>query len=147
MEKKVELEVNKKARVRHEHFLACISSLEKSPRRVIRKVARLSTRNNGTFSILYVRTPKEQNDNISLASQRHLINNFKLATELGAEVIQHDAKTVVEGIIDVCNSRPITTVCIGKPKIKLSNIIFASFRYRHLFNSLAKSNIDLIILS
>ena len=147
VEKKVELEISKKSRVRHERFLACIDSTEKNPRRIIRKVARLSTRYNATFSVLYVRTPSEQNDNISLAAQRYLINNFKLATELGAEVIQHDAKTVIEGIIDICNTNQISTVCIGKPKIKLLKILFGSFRYRHLFNSLAKSNIDLIILS
>ena len=147
VEKKVELEMNQKVKVRHERFLACISSREKSSRRIIRKVARLSTRYNAPFSILYVRIPSEQNDNISLAAQRYLINNFKLATQLGADVIQYDAKSVVEGIIDICNTNQISTVCIGKPKIKLSNIIFASFRYRHLFNSLAKSNIDLIVLS
>lgn len=145
--KKVELEINCTPGVRHERFLACISSKEKSPRRIIRKVARLATRYNATYAVLYVRTPKEQNDNISLAAQRHLINNLKLATQLGAEVIQYDAKNVVEGIIDVCTTRHISTVCIGKPKIKFSNIILAAFRYRHLFNSLAKSNIDLIILS
>lgn len=147
VEKKVELEINQNAGVRHERFLACINSTEKSPRKIIRKVARLSTRYNAPFSVLYVRTPKEQNDNISLAAQRHLINNLKLATELGAEVIQHEACNVVEGIIEVCNTRQISTVCIGKPKMKLGNIIIAAFRYRHLFNSLAKSNIDLIILS
>lgn len=147
VEKKVELQVNQNIGVRHERFLACISSKEKSPRRIIRKVARLATRYNSTFSVLYVRTPQEQNDKISLAAQRHLINNFKLATELGAEVIQYDAKNVVEGIIEVCTTRSVSTVCIGKPKITLGNVIFAAFRYRHLFNSLAKSNIDLIILS
>ncbi len=31
---------------------------------------------------------KESADKIPLAAQRHLINNFKNATELGAEVIQ-----------------------------------------------------------
>lgn len=147
VEKKVELEVNQHVGVRHERFMVCIGSSEKSPRRVIRKVARLATRYNASFSVLYVRTPKESSDSISLAAQRHLINHFKLATELGAEVIQHDAPSVVEGIIEVCTSRQISTVCIGKPRIKLTNIIFAAFRYRHLFNALGKSNIDLIILS
>ena len=147
VEKKVELEVNQNVRLRHEHFLACISSAEKSSKRIIRKVARLATRNNAPFSVLYVRTPAEQNDNISLAAQRHLINNFKLATELGATIIQHDAKTVVEGIVHICHSAPVSIVCIGRPKIKWRNILLASFRYRHLCTSLAKSNIDLIILS
>lgn len=147
VEKKVELEINHNIGIRHEHFLACISSKEKSPRQIIRKVSRLATRYNASFSVLYIKTPKEHNDNIPLASQRHLINNFKLATQLGAEIIQHDAPNVVEGIIEICNTRPISTVCIGKPKIKFSNILIGAFRYKHLFNSLAKSNIDLIILS
>lgn len=147
VEKKVEHEIKQNAGVRPEHFLACISSNEKGPRRIIRKVARLSTRYNSSFSVLYVRTPDVQNDKISLADQRHLINHFKLATQLGAEVIQYDAKNVVEGIVDVCSQRQISTVCIGKPEIKFGNVILATFRYRHLFNALAKSNIDLIILS
>lgn len=147
VEKKVELEVKQNTGVRHEHFLACINSNEKEPRRIIRKVARLSTRYNTSFSVLYVRTPDVQNDKISLADQRHLINHFKLATQLGAQVIQYDAQNVVEGIVAVCNEHKISTVCIGKPEIRLVNIIWSAFRFRHLFNSLAKSNIDLIILS
>ncbi|MFA6819560.1 MAG: sensor protein KdpD [Bacteroidaceae bacterium] len=147
VEKKVEIEVKQNTGMRHEHFLACISSNEKEPRRIIRKVARLSSRYNTSFSVLHVRTPNVQNDKISLADQRHLINHFKLATLLGAEVIQYDAANVAEGIIDICHQQKISTVCIGKPEIKLRNVILAAFHYRHLFNSLAKSNIDLIILS
>jgi two-component system sensor histidine kinase KdpD len=37
---------------------------------------------------LYIETPKESSDKIALDKQRHLINNFKLATQLGAEVIK-----------------------------------------------------------
>ena len=147
VEKKVELEVKDNAAVRHEHFLACISSHEKEPRRIIRKVARLATRYNSSFSVLYVRTPREQNDNIPLADQRHLINHFKLATQLGAEVIQQDANNVIEGIVEVCSTRNFSTVCIGRPRITWVNILLAAFRFRHLSNSLAKSHIDLIIIS
>lgn len=147
VEKKVEMEIPRNAGIRHEYILACISSDEKKPRRIIRKTARLVTRYNARFSVLYVRTPQEQNDKISLSAQRHLINHFKLATELGAEVIQYDAPNVVEGIIEVCTTRSISTVCIGKPQFRLGNIIFSAFRFRHLFNALGKSNIDLIILS
>lgn len=147
VEKKVELEVNQNIGVRHERLLACISSSEKSPRRIIRKVARLATRYNARFSVLNVRTPNESADKISLAAQRYLINNFKLASDLGAEVIQIDAQSVITGIIEACNTYKISTVCIGKPEIKVWNVIVAAFRYRHLFNSLSKSNIDLIIVS
>lgn len=147
VEKKVESEVMQNIGVRHERLLACINSGEKGPRKVIRKTARLATRYNARFAVLYVRTPEESPNKISLASQRYLINNFKLATELGGEVIQLDATNVIEGIIQACDNNKISTVCIGKPQIKVWNIIVAAFRYRHLFNSLSKSNIDLIILS
>lgn len=147
VEKKVEIEVTQNMGVRHERLLACISSDEKSPRKVIRKTARLATRYNARFSVLYVRTPQESADKITLANQRYLINHFKLATELGGEVIQINAVNVMEGIIQTCETHKISTVCIGKPEIKVWNLIVAAFRYRHLFNSLSKSNIDLVILS
>lgn len=145
--KKVESEVTRNIGVRHERFLACISSREKSPRRIIRKVARIATLYNSPFAVLYVRTPNESPDKISLAAQRHLINHFKLTTELGGEVIQVEAPNVIDGIIDVCTQKHINTVCIGKPEFKLFSIIIKAFGYRHLFNALAKANIDLIILS
>lgn len=147
VEKKVESELTQNIGIRHERLLGCISSKEKVARKIIRKTARLATRYNAKFSILYVRTPDENSDKISLASQRYLINSFKLATELGGEVIQIDAPNVVEGIIQACETNKISTVCIGKPEIKVWNVILAAFRYRHLFNSLSKSNIDLVILS
>ncbi|MEG0518479.1 MAG: sensor protein KdpD [Bacteroidales bacterium] len=147
VEKKIESEVIQNIGVRHERFMACISSNDKGPRKIIRKVARLATRYNTGFSVLYVRTPDENPDKINLASQRYLINNFKLATELRGEIIQLEAPDVITGIIHACDVYKISTVCIGKPQIKVWNIIIAAFRYRHLFNSLSKSNIDLIILS
>ena len=57
VEKKVENEVVMSMGVRHEKFMACISSHEKTPRHIIRKAARLATRYNTTFVALYVQTP------------------------------------------------------------------------------------------
>ena len=52
VEKKVENEVVASVGIRHERFMACISSHEKSPRRIIRKVARLATRYN--LSLIHI---------------------------------------------------------------------------------------------
>ena len=51
VEKKVENEVvmGVSVGIRHEKFMACISSHEKTPRRIIRKAARLATRYNTTL--------------------------------------------------------------------------------------------------
>jgi two-component system sensor histidine kinase KdpD len=66
-------------------FMACISSNEKTAKTVIRKTARLANYYHSKWYVLYVQTPKESADKIALDKQRHLINNFKLATELGAQ--------------------------------------------------------------
>lgn len=73
----------------------------KTPRKIIRRCARLATRYNTKFFVLYVQTPKEDPDRISLADQRHLLNHFKLATELGGEVIQVHSPHILESIIKV----------------------------------------------
>ena len=113
--------------VRHEKFLACISSNEKTPRKIIRKTARLATRYNASFVALYVQTPLVSPDRISLASQRHLINHFKLVTELGGEVVQVQSPYVTESIIKVCKEKQITTICMGQPAFKLPQA------YKNLF--------------
>ena len=64
--------------------------------------------------LLYVQIPRESADKIALDKQRHLINNFKLATELGAEIIKVENTNVTRAIMEQCEERKITTVCIGK---------------------------------
>ena len=96
VEKKVENEiVTGEKGIRHEKFLACISSNERTPRHIIRKAARLASRYNTVFFALYVQTPAESTERIPLATQRHLLNHFKLVTELGGEVIQVSSSDIM----------------------------------------------------
>ena len=146
VEKKVENEVvmGIGLGVRHEKFMACISSHEKTPRRIIRKAARLATRYNTSFVALYVQTPRESADRITLANQRHLLNHFKLVTELGGEVMQVQSKDVLGSIV---REKQITTVCMGSPSFALPQSLFMVLKYRKFVNELAQANIDLIILA
>lgn len=147
VERKVENEVIENVGIRHERFLACISSHEKTPRRIIRKVARLATRYNSRFAVLYVQTPRESTDRIPLANQRYLINHFKLATDLGGEVIQVQSADIIGSIARVCEERQFNSVCVGKPSFRLSSLLCCGLRYRRLLNSLSRLGVDLIILS
>jgi two-component system sensor histidine kinase KdpD len=97
--------------------------------------------------VLYVQIPKESADKIALDKQRHLINNFKLATELGAEIIKVESKTVAKAIIHEASERQITTICIGKPHFNLFKIILATNIFNELLKKLSSNNIDLVILS
>ncbi len=148
VEKKVESEItNTGQSVRHERFLACISSHERAPRRIIRKAARLAMRYNTSFVALYVQTPHESVDRIDLASQRHLLNHFKLVAELGGEVVQVQSRSVLDSIVSVCKEKQITTVCMGSPSFRFCIITCKLLGYRKFMKELAQANIDLIILA
>ena len=147
VERKVETEVTKPNSLRHERFLACVSSNEKTAKTVIRKTARLANYYNSKWYALYVQTPKEEADKIPLDKQRHLINNFKLATELGAEIIKVKAASISKAIIEQAGERNITTICIGKPHLNLLKIILATNVFNELIKKLSSNDIDIVILS
>lgn len=148
IERKVETEIPRSAAFRHEKFLACISSNEKVARAVIRKTARLASYYNAPWWTLYIETGRENSNNIALDRQRHLINNFKLATELGTqEVIQLRNDSIAATIVAVAEEKGATTVCIGKPHLTLWQVILATGTFNQLLNKLSANNMDLIILS
>ncbi|MGS0747853.1 sensor protein KdpD [Halpernia sp. GG3] len=147
VQRKVEIEVSVIRNIRKEKILACISSNEITAKKVIRKAARLANYYNSSWFLLYVQIPRESADKIALDKQRFLINNFKLATELGAEIIKVQNGNITEAIMAQCAERKITTVCIGKPHHDLLKILTGNNTLRSLLNKLADENIDLVILS
>jgi two-component system sensor histidine kinase KdpD len=147
VERKIETELPRGAHLPAERFLACISSNHEVARKVIRKTARLASYYHSRWVLLYVQTPKEDGDKIGLAAQRHLINNFKLATELGAEVIREKQSNIAKGIMEVAARHQITTICIGKPHLNLYNVIMSTAVFNQLLTKLAESDIDVVILS
>lgn len=147
VERKVDYEITQPGGWRHERFLACISSSHETARQIIRKTARLASYYNSKWYVLYVQTSGERTDKIPLAAQRHLINNFKTATELGAEVIQLQSDEVGRVIMEVAIERQITTVCIGKPHLNLFQVILKTHLFNQLLKAMSRNDIDLIILS
>jgi two-component system sensor histidine kinase KdpD len=147
VERKIETELPRGAHLPNERFLACIGSNHETAKKVIRKTARLASYYHSRWWLLYVQTPREDGDKIGLAAQRHLINNFKLATELGAEVIRLKQSNIAKGIMETAESHSITTICIGKPHLSLYNVIMNTAVFNQLLTKLAASNIDVVILS
>ncbi|MBX2897393.1 MAG: sensor protein KdpD [Cyclobacteriaceae bacterium] len=147
VERKVDLEVTMDMRLRHERFLACISSNHTKAKMIIRKTARLASYYNSKWYLLYVQTPRENPNKIALAMQRHLINNFKMATQLGAEVIQVKSSDIAFTIVKTAEEKQITTVCVGKPRFKFWQVILNTNSFNRLLTKLSRSNTDLIILS
>ena len=167
VERKIETEVPRPQQLKHERFLACISSNHEVAKKIIRKTARLANYYNSTWYVVFVQMPDESYDKIALDKQRHLINNYKLATELGAEVIQlqvnssksqantnmffisqHAASVnIVGAIMEVVKDKHITTVTMGKPSLTIWQIFLKSSIFNRLLKNLSESETDLIILS
>jgi two-component system sensor histidine kinase KdpD len=147
VERKIDVEVPKNIKLRPELFLACISTNEESAKIIIRKTARLASYYRSKWYLLYVQTSNESSDKINLASQRHLLNNLKLATQLGAEVLKVKSNNVAKTIWETAEKYDVTAICIGKPHFKFYQLVLKTAVFTQLLNKMSQTHIDLIILS
>jgi two-component system sensor histidine kinase KdpD len=147
VERKIDIEVPKQIKLRSEKFLACISSNAETAKVVIRKTARLASYYRSPWIVLYVQSSSESGNRIKLDKQRHLINNFKLATELGGEVVKIKSDNVTQTIMAIAEEREVTTICIGKPHLSLFQVILRTAVFNELLKKIAETATDLVILS
>lgn len=147
VERKIDLEIPKQIKLVPERFLACISSNAETAKIVIRKTARLASYYRSPWIVLYVQSGSESLDRIKLDKQRHLINNFKLATELGAELVKVKSDQIVKTIMQLVQEKEITTICIGKPHLSLFQVILKTAIFNQLLHQIAETETDLVILS
>lgn len=147
LERKINIEVPKQIKLRPEKFLACISSNAETSKIVIRKTARLASYYRSPWIVLYVQSSSESMERIKLDKQRHLINNFKLATELGAEVLKVKSDEITKTIMRVADEKEITTICIGKPHLNIWQVILRTTIFNQLLQKIAATETDLVILS
>jgi two-component system sensor histidine kinase KdpD len=147
LERKINVEVPKQIKLRPEKFLACISTNHGTAKIIIRKTARLASYYRSPWIVLYVQRSHEGGDRIKLDLQRHLINNFKLATELGAEVLKVKSEDVTGTITWIAAEKEVTTICIGKPHLSLFQVIMRTAILNKLLKNIAETETDLVILS
>ncbi|MBC7418383.1 MAG: sensor protein KdpD [Pedobacter sp.] len=147
LERKIDIEIPKQIKLRPERFMACISTNHETAKIIIRKTARLASYYRSPWIVLYVQQSHEGGDRIKLDAQRYLINNFKLAIELGAEVIKIKSEEVTKTIAKVAREKEITTICIGKPHIKLFQIIMRTAIFNELLKDISSTQTDLVLLS
>ena len=72
----------------------------------------------------------------------------KAKIDLGFRIdIKVENKQVAKAIIEQCEQRNITTICIGKPHLSLLKVIAATNVFNELLKKLSLNDIDLVILS
>jgi two-component system, OmpR family, sensor histidine kinase KdpD len=146
VERKIDTEIFSTKR-RPEKFLACITTNQKTAKKIIRKTSRMANYYTSSWLVLYVQTSGEAFDKIRLSDQRFLLNNLKLATELGAEVIKVKSNNIAGTIFSVAVEKQISTILVGVPSYTLKKYIFHQNTLRGLLKKLAGTKIDLIIVS
>ncbi|HVW15318.1 MAG TPA: sensor histidine kinase KdpD [Mucilaginibacter sp.] len=147
LERKIDTEIPKNVKLRPEIFLACISTNDEAAKIIIRKTARLASYYRSKWYLLYVQTSNESSDKINLAAQRHLINNLKTATQLGAEVLRVKENNIAKSIWETAEKYDATTICIGKPHFKFYQLVAKTAVFTQLLKKMSKTDIDLVILS
>lgn len=147
LERKISIEVPKQIKLRQEKFMACISTNHVTAKVIIRKTARLASYYRSPWMVVYVQHSSEGGNKIKLDLQRHLINNFKLATELGAEVIKLRDEDITRSIATLAQEREVTTICMGRPHFSLLQWMLKGSVFTRLLKDVAEKEIDLIILS
>lgn len=118
VEKKINSEVTAYDKAPDEVILVCLGSDPEKNEKLIRRSARISERFEQKWFTLYVDTPDYSFENIDLKLQRYLINNFKMATEMGGISEKVSAPDVITGIIEFAKEKNITKIVLGKPAKK-----------------------------
>ncbi|MFW2499794.1 MULTISPECIES: sensor histidine kinase [Clostridium] len=124
-------------------ILACISSSPSSSR-VIRTARRMAEAHHSKWIAFYVETTKSRN--LSKKDKESLSANFKLAEELGGEIVTVYSDDIVEQIIQYAKFRNVTKIIIGKNHKKPNN--FFRIYARDIVDKLMESNsyIDVYVI-
>jgi two-component system sensor histidine kinase KdpD len=112
-----------------------ISTNQETGKHILRRTARLVSYLDAHWDVVYVQTPAEAADKVNLAAQRHLIANFKLATEMGAKVVTLKERNVARALANYAKQTEATLIVMGKTR--------RSFWQQLLYGDLVRQLIDM----
>lgn len=118
VEKKISNEVSPEDQVKGDNILVCIGNDINKNEKIIRRTARIAERFDSHWYVIYVESPGKPFEQLELKLQRHLINNFKLASELGGISEKLTSSDIVEGILNYAKEKNISKIILGKPGVK-----------------------------
>ena len=147
VERKIVREIPLAEREKINAIVTALSTNYTSGKKIIRRSSRLAALYNSKWYVVYVQTEKEKADKIDPALQRHLINNFKLATELGAEVVEISGNNIPELLVDFARKKEASLIVIGKPVFTIMYRLKPNNFFRVLSSAAAKENIDILMVS
>lgn len=145
--RKINAEIFRPDSSKNNHILVCISSNPNSAKHLIRRASRMASSMQSNWTVLYLQSPKESAERIKLADQRHLINNFKLATELGADIVKRKTDHIAKAIVEYAKEREVRWIMMGAPPHSIWNKLGFRSLTEKVLNSIEKLQMDLIVVS
>ncbi|MCK9279660.1 MAG: hypothetical protein M0P71_03480 [Melioribacteraceae bacterium] len=147
VERKMVREISLDSRNKIDTIVTALSSNYKTGRKLIRKSSRLAEIYNSKWFVIYVQTSKESMDKIETTLQRMLLNNFKLAAELGAQVVELSNDSVAKAIVDFAKVKEAVLIIIGKPSFSVFYRLNPKNLFRELSSLTSKENIDILMVA
>ena len=96
-----------------EKVMVCMAS-RGSAKKLLRTGSRIAGRLASDWYAVYVETPREEPGRIDPADRATLIENIRLAEELGANVVKLQARRVADALIEFARREGITHVVFGQ---------------------------------
>lgn len=147
VERKMQLEIPVEQREKLQTIVTVISSEADKGKRLIRKSSRLSSVYRSKWYVVYVQTARETVEKINPLAQRHLINNFKLATELGAEVVELKENDAAGALLAFAQKCEAALMIIGMPDFSFWGNFTEKREFRQLMKAIAHLNIDILMVT
>ncbi len=144
---KVYREILPAERTKLNALVTALSTNHKSGSRLIRRSSRLANLYNSTWYVVYVKTPKESLEKIDTSLQRYLLNNLKLAKELGAEIIQLENNDVARAIANFAKEKEAGLIVMGKPDFSILPELLNKNIFKRLVNYTTESNLDILLVT
>ena len=126
--------------------MACISTNSNNAVNIIRRASRIATLYKSSWYVVYVQTPMNSVTKINSKYQRKLINNFKLAVELGADVVKLTSNNVAEALVNFAQEKEIGLILLGKPHVTFLSRLFRRSLFKEILKKTEFLNIDIIIM-
>ena len=131
-----------------ERFMACISTNAKMASRVIRKTSRLAMNYKASWFVVYVQAADETALRIDGHVQTKLLQNMKLAAELGAKVVQlQTTGSIPDMLFNAALDQKATNIVIGRPNQSIWRTLTGKNYFSKLVKKIGETDIDLIIVT
>ena len=147
IERKIVREIPLQSRDKINTIVTALSSNYESGKKLIRRSSRLVSIYNSIWYVAYVQTDKEKAERIDPVVQRHLLNNFKLAVELGAKVEEINSNEIAKSIVEFAKKIEASLIIIGKPEFSIFNMLKSKNFFRELSSLISKEEIDILLVS